>query len=48
MVNWGNEMGRIKIRKYKIKTMVSEDQAKYIEGVRKWLKDSLKGKGKIV
>jgi hypothetical protein len=33
---------------YKIKTVIAEDQRKYIEEVREWLHDSLRGKGKIV
>jgi len=36
------------IHQYELKTMISDDQREYIEGVREWLHDSLHGKGKIV
>ncbi len=35
-------------RRYILKTMIADDQRKYIEEVREWLHDSLRGKGKIV
>ena len=31
-----------------IKKLIAEDQREYIEGVREWLHDSLRNKGKIV
>jgi len=34
--------------RYTLKTVIAEDQRKYIEEVREWLHDSLRGKGKIV
>lgn len=33
---------------YVLKKTIDEDQKEYIEGVREWLRDGLKGKGKIV
>jgi hypothetical protein len=34
--------------RYTVKSVIAEDQRKYIEEVREWLHDSLRGKGKIV
>ncbi len=36
------------MKKITLKKLISEDQRDYIESVRKWLRDSAKGKGKIV
>jgi len=35
-------------RRYILNVEIAEDQRKYIEGVREWLRDSLKNKGKVV
>lgn len=34
--------------RYTLKAVIAEDQRKYIEGVRQWLNDSLRNKGKVV
>jgi len=37
-----------KPRTYILKSVIAQDQREYIEAVRKWLHNGLKGKGKIV
>jgi len=43
-----SERGSVKTHRYILKTGIAEDQRKYIEGIREWLHDSLKNKGKVV
>ena len=37
-----------KVKSYTLKAIIADDQREYVEGVREWLHDSLRGKGKIV
>lgn len=39
---------RGKAKRYTLTTMIPEDQREYVEGVREWLRDSLRNKKKIV
>jgi len=39
---------RNKEHRYTLKALIDEDQRQYIEGVREWLDNPLRNKGKIV
>lgn len=39
---------RDKVHRYTLKALIDEDQREYIEGVREWLDNPLRNKGKVV
>ncbi|MHC4172800.1 MAG: hypothetical protein ACYTBX_09310 [Planctomycetota bacterium] len=39
---------RDKVHRYTVKALIDEDQREYIEGVREWLNNPLRNKGKVV
>jgi hypothetical protein len=36
------------VHRYRLKALIDEDQRQYMEGVREWLDNPLRNKGKVV